>query len=93
MAQIEVEARRIDLPADWTVDATPLQATLAPGEQITVTVSVIAGSPIPQGSNPRIAIEGKAGSQLLGGVVIDILAPKYAPFDGKLHIYLPMLKK
>jgi hypothetical protein len=92
-AQIDLSARRIDLPADWTVDVSPNQISLEPGEQITVTVSVIAGSPVPQGSTPRMAVEGYVGSQLLGGVVIDIKMPNYAPFDGKLHVYLPMLSK
>ena len=85
-----MSARQIDLPADWMVDISPNQISLAPGQQMTVTVSVIAGSPVPQGSTPRVAVEGYVGSQLLGGVVIDIMVPNYAPFDGKLHVYLPM---
>ena len=68
-----------------------MQVTLAPGQQTTVTVTVIAGSPVPQGSIPRVAVEGYAGSQLLGGVVIDIMVPNYAPFDGKLHLFLPLI--
>jgi hypothetical protein len=79
-AQIDVRTRRIDLPADWTVAVSPAQVSLAPGAQTTVTVSVGAGSPALQGSTPRVAVEGFAGAQLLGGVVIDILVPKYAPF-------------
>ena len=92
-AQINVSARRIDLPADWSVYVSPAQITLAAGEQTTVTVSIIAGSPVPQGSLPRVAVEGNAGSLLLGGVVIDIMVPNYKPFDGKLHVYLPLLGK
>jgi hypothetical protein len=90
---IEVRTRKIDLPADWSVDVSPSAITLAPGQQVTVTVTVTAGSPIPQGSTPRVAIEGYAGSQLLGGMVIDIMVPKYMPFDGKLNVYLPLLRK
>jgi len=92
-ALIDVSARRIDLPADWAVEVSPAQVTLAPGQQATVTVSVIPGSPAPQGSLPRVAVEGYAGSQLLGGVVIDIVVPNYVAFDGQLHLYLPVLRR
>jgi hypothetical protein len=88
---ITLSARRIDLPADWTVDVSPAQISLAPGEQTTVTVSIIAGSPVVQGSTPRVAVEGYVGSQLLGGVVVDIVVPMYWPFDGMLRIYLPLV--
>ncbi|MDP2706337.1 MAG: Ig-like domain-containing protein, partial [Burkholderiales bacterium] len=68
-AQIDIRTRRIDLPADWTVNVSPAQISLAPGQQTTITVSVSPGAPLPQGSIPRVAVEGYAGSQLLGGVV------------------------
>ena len=90
---IDVKARRIDLPADWTVDISPVQISLTPGQQTTVTVSVIAGSPVPQGSTPRVAVEGYAGSELLGGVVISVLVPDYRPFDGKVHLFLPLVSR
>ncbi len=92
-ALINLKERRIGLPADWTVDISPAQITLAPGEQTTVTVTVIAASPLPQGSQPRVAVEGFSAAQLLGGMVIDVVVPTYAPFDGNLHIFLPLLKK
>ena len=59
MAQIEVSVGGsiCRLIGRWM--SPPVQVSLAPGEQITVTVSIIAGSPVPQGSNPRIAIEEK----------------------------------
>jgi hypothetical protein len=91
-ATINLQTRRIDLPADWAVAVSPAQATLAPGAQITATVTIAAGEPIPQGSQPSVAVEGYSGSQLLGGVVIQVLAPQYRPFDGKLHSYLPLVK-
>ena len=90
---IDVRVRRIDLPADWTVDVSPAQVNLASKQQIPVTVTVIAGSPAPQGSKPRVAVEGYAGSLLLGGVVIDVLVPNYKLFDGKLRLYLPVLNR
>jgi hypothetical protein len=91
-ALIDIRTRRIDLPADWMVSVSPAQVTLTPSETITVTVTVVPGSLIPQGSIPRVAVEGYAGSQLLGGVVIDIVVPKYVAF-APYHIYLPLIRK
>ena len=90
--QINLSTRRIDLPADWSAYVSPAQITLAPGEQIIVSVSLIAGSPVPQGSRPSLAVEATAGSQLLGGVLVEINIPSYMPFDGKLHVYLPVMR-
>jgi len=87
---INIRARRVDLPANWAVDVSPAQVTLAPSQLITVTASVLAGSLVPQGSIPRVAIEGYAGSQLLGGVVIDVVVPKYVPFV-PWRVYLPLI--
>ncbi len=88
---VDLSARRIDLPADWTVAVTPAQAVLAPGTQTTVTVQIGAGAPVPQGSLPRVAVEGYVGGQLLGGVVIEVFVPNYVFFDGHLRLYLPLL--
>ncbi len=89
---VSVVARRIDLPADWAVTVSPAQVTLGPGQQTTVTVSILTGSPAPQGSVPRVAVEGYANSQLLGGVVVDVIVPNYVPF-APYHVYLPLIKK
>lgn len=86
-----MRARRIDLPADWAVDVSPAQVTLAHGEVTTVTVNILTGSPAPQGSVPRVAVEGYANGQLLGGVVVDVIVPNYVP--GFLHVYLPLIRK
>jgi hypothetical protein len=91
-ATINLQTRRIDLPADWAVAVSPAQVTLAPGAQISATVTIAAGQPVPQGSFPSVAVEGYSGSQLLGGVVIQVVVPQYRPFDGKLHSYLPLVK-
>jgi hypothetical protein len=48
---------------------------------------------VPQGITPRVAVEGYAGTTLLGGVVIDTMVPNYTAFDGKLHVFLPLLNK
>ncbi len=92
-AQITLSVRRIGLPADWTVNVSPAQISLDPGQQITVIVSTIAGSPIPQGSHPTVAVEGYVNGQLLGGVVFEILVPAYRPFDGFRYNYLPLTTK
>jgi hypothetical protein len=90
-AVIDLRARRIDLPADWTVSVSPIQATLAPGEQITVTVSILSGSLVPQGTIPRAAVEAYAGSQLLGGVTFDVVVPAYVVPFGVNDLYLPLV--
>jgi hypothetical protein len=90
---VDLSARRIDLPADWTVSVSPAQVILAPGAQTTVTVEIAAGAPLPQGSLPRVAVEGYVGSRLLGGVVVEVLVPNYVFFDGHLHIYLPLVQR
>jgi hypothetical protein len=60
------------------VSVSPAQINLAPGEQTMVTVTVMPGSLVPQGSIPRVAVEGYAGSQLLGGVAVDIVVPNFS---------------
>ena len=92
-ASINLTVRRIDLPADWTVDVSPAQTTLNPGQQTTVMVTINAGSPVEEGSRPMVAVKGNIGSQLIGGVTLDILVPDYRPFDGKLRVFLPDVVK
>jgi len=92
-ATITLKVRRIDLPADWTVNITPSQVTLDPGVQTDVTLTVGAGSPTRQGTTPRVAVEAYDGATLLGGVTFDIIVPNYAPFDGKLRVYLPAVHR
>ncbi len=88
---IELRIRRIDLPSDWIVAVTPMTVTLAPGEQTTVTVGIRAGTATVQGTQPRVAVEGYANGQLLGGVSFDVIVPKATFFDGKLRSYLPLV--
>ncbi len=90
-ATITLTSRRLDLPADWAIDVSPSIISLAPGQQVTVTVTILTGSPAPQGSQPRVAVEGYANNQLLGGVVVDVIVPSYMPYF--LHTYLPLVRK
>ncbi len=90
---IDLSVRPVDLPADWFASVSPAQVTLLPGEQITVTLSIVPGSPAPQGITPSVAIEASVNNQLLGGVAVNIVVPRYIPFDGTLHVFLPLLSK
>jgi hypothetical protein len=90
---IDLQARRIDLPADWSVSVSPGQVVLAPDQVVTATVTVLAGAPLPQGRTPSVAVEGYAGGQLLGGVVVEIMVPNYIYFDGNLYLYLPFIRR
>ncbi|RME40639.1 MAG: hypothetical protein D6796_16945, partial [Caldilineae bacterium] len=92
-ATISLAVRRVDMPDDWLASVTPRAVTLAPGETTTVTVRVSPGSATVQGTRARIAVEGYAGGQLIGGVVHDVLVPQAAFFDGSLHLYLPLVLK
>jgi hypothetical protein len=88
---IDLIPRRIDLPADWVISVSPSQVTLAPSAQTTVTVTVLTGSLVPQGTTPRVAVEGYAGSQLLGGVVFDIVVPRFAEVLTNYELDLPLV--
>ncbi len=88
-ALIDVRVRRIGLPPDWIVSVSPAQISLAAGAQTTITVTVSPGTVIPQNSIARMAVEGYAGNQLLGGVVFDVLVPKYVAF-APYHAFLPL---
>jgi hypothetical protein len=92
-AMIELRVRRIDLPSDWIVAVQPITATLAPGEQISATVTVVPGAAAVQGAIARLAVEGYAGDQLLGGVAMDVIVPEYTAYDGALRFYLPVVKR
>jgi hypothetical protein len=88
---IDLLPRRIDLPADWMIHVSPSQVTLDPGQTVTVTVTIMPGSAVPQGSLPQIAVEGYVGSTLLGGVAIDAVVPYYKA--GFLQAFLPLIER
>ncbi|MBN2006979.1 MAG: hypothetical protein JXA21_26755, partial [Anaerolineae bacterium] len=88
---VALRVRRLDLPGDWLVSTDWVTATLEPGELMTSTVTVIPASVSVQGTQPRVAIEGYAGDQLLGGVVLSVDVPEYVPFSLSRTIYLPCI--
>jgi hypothetical protein len=92
-ATIDVRVRRIALPADWMVTASPAQVVLAPHQQTTVTVRIVPGAPVPQGIVPQLAVEGYVGNRFLGGVAIEVVVPNDAPFIGQARVSLPLLRR
>jgi hypothetical protein len=92
-ATIQLKARSISLPPDWTVMLSPQQVTLDPGQVVEVTVRVHPGTAAVQGAQPRVAIEGYVANQLIGGIGVDIALPRYVFFDGKNRKYLPLVRR
>ncbi|MDO8690599.1 MAG: Ig-like domain-containing protein, partial [Dehalococcoidia bacterium] len=88
-ATINLRVRRVDMPPDWMVTMRPMTVTLPAGGRTTVNVSIEAGSAAVQGTQPRVAIEGYAGSRLLGGVALDVAVPQAVAYDGRLRVYIP----
>jgi hypothetical protein len=43
-----------------------------------------------QGTQPKIAVEGYIGDQLIGGVVLGVVVPKYVTFM-PYRVYLPLV--
>ncbi len=91
-ATVDLRVRRIDLPPDWTVTVTPQAPLLQPGERISVTVSIQAGTAAAQGTTPRATVEGYIGNELIGGVAFDVLLPLASVAEAK-SIYLPSIQR
>ncbi len=90
---ISLKTRPLGLPLDWSVSVSPASVTLGPGEAITATVTIVPGGPTAQGTVPRVAVEGfNSSDELIGGVVVDVVAPAQGNFDGQLHVYLPVVQ-
>ena len=92
-ATVDLRVRPVDLPADWLVSVAPITATLRPGQQITATVTIAPGRADVQGTQPRVAVEGYAGAELIGGAVIDVFLPRREVYDPTHRVYLPILKR
>lgn len=91
-ATISLTIRRIDLPPDWGAIVSPVTSTLAPGERITATITLLPGASAVQNSKARVGVEGYITDQLLGGVAVDMFAPAYLP-SGANRIYLPLMRR
>jgi len=88
-AVISLSVRTIDVPADWVVRLSASAITLQPGQQVSVTLTIIPGMVSAQGSQPRVAVEAYAQEQLLGGVVVDVDVPEIDPL--RWNIFLPVV--
>ncbi len=91
-ATVELHMRRLDIPNDWIVSMDWISGTLAAGQQITATVTIIPASASVQGTQPKVAVEGYIGDQLIGGVVLSVVVPKYVAFK-PYRVYLPLVIK
>lgn len=75
-ALVELKIRRLDIPPEWAINVFPETITLAAHEETTGTIEVKATTAWIRGTRPRVAVEGYIGTQLIGGVVMDVLIPK-----------------
>lgn len=93
-AIIDLRLLPVDLPAGWTTTVSPQQLTLGPAEQAEVTVRLTPQGPAVQGTIVRVAVEGRIGSELLGGVVVETLVPyDVAKPDAHLLTFLPAIAR
>ncbi|MCK6546115.1 MYXO-CTERM sorting domain-containing protein [Myxococcota bacterium] len=74
---IDLRVRPIDLPPGWSVTLVPSSLELAPGATAPVKIFVRPDSPVLQGTTVRFAVEGFIGTELIGGVVEDLLIPRF----------------
>lgn len=88
-AVISLSVRPIDVPADWIVRLSATAVTLQPGQQVSVTLTIIPGMVSAQGNQPRVAVEAYAQEQLLGGVVVDVDVPEIDPL--RWNVFLPVV--
>lgn len=77
---VDLRVRRLSMPMEWPVELSPASIVLGPGEEATVTITISATTPWPEGTRTEVAIEGIAEGKLLGGVVVALLVPKSVPF-------------
>lgn len=91
-ATVELRVRPVDLPPGWVVVLDQPSVTLDPGEHVPVTVTFTPGAAAVQGTRARVALEGSIGGELIGGIAVDVVASVRADFDGKLRLYLPLIR-
>ena len=72
-ATIQLRARRIDIPPDWSIQIIPASVFLGPGEQRTVGVTIDAGAATRTGTRRRVGVEGYGNGELIGGVALDVI--------------------
>ena len=90
---IDLSIRPVDLPPDWVVSTSPASLTLDAGASAEVTVNISPGTPLPQGVLASFAVEGHIGSELIGGVALDVPMPFFVHYDGNQRVYLPLMAR
>ncbi|HQY95320.1 hypothetical protein, partial [Caldilinea sp.] len=89
---LDLNVRRVNLPADWIAVVSPVSATLAPGATTPATLTLVPGAALPQGTVLRVALEGFVDSKLVGGYVVDVRVPRQVTLPGQ-RIHLPLIRK
>jgi hypothetical protein len=89
---LNLSLRRVSLPADWIASVSPITATLAPSATLPATLTLVPGAAMPQGARVRVAIEGTADGQLVGGYVVEVWVPRRVTLFFQ-RVYLPLLRK
>lgn len=89
---LDLNVRRLNLPADWIAIVSPLSVMLAPGATAPATLTLVPGSALPQGEVLRVALEGFIDTKLVGGYVVDVRVPRQVALPGR-RIHLPLIRK
>lgn len=89
---MDLNVRRVNLPADWIAIVSPLTVTLAPSATMPATLTLVPGAAMPQGAVLRVALEGVADGKLVGGYVVDVRVPRQVALPSK-QIFLPLVRK
>jgi Bacterial Ig-like domain (group 1) len=89
---MDLNVRRVNLPADWIATVSPLTVTLAPSATVPATLTLVPGAAMPQGTVLRVALEGMADGGLVGGYVVEVRVPQQVALPGR-QIFLPLTKR
>jgi hypothetical protein len=90
---IDLEIRPLGIPSDWIITLSQDSVTLAPSEQVSVTITIQPGLPAVQGTQPGIAVEGFVDGVLVSGVAMNVVVPSYVDYTHPFKVYLPMLSR
>lgn len=80
---VDLIARVVELPLDWTFVLDRTTVTLGPGEVGQATLVIEPGSDLAKNGRARIAVEGYVNGDLVGGVMVEKELPSLILFaDG-----------
>jgi hypothetical protein len=74
-ATIQLKMRPIDLPANWKVELSDGTLKLDPGMMKHVTLTLTPNGASVRNKQYRVAVEGYIGSELIGGIELQVEAP------------------